>query len=97
MQLPASELLDWEEYFSIFPFNQDRADLRVAMLASTIANMSGKQERSAVSEKLFLPNYLHDTSEHMLTNKSVEQQHTEFRSFTATYRALVKETSHNAT
>jgi len=31
--LSYTELLDWIEYFSIYPFSQDRADIRAAILS----------------------------------------------------------------
>ncbi|HLE52697.1 MAG TPA: hypothetical protein VI755_11580 [Anaerolineales bacterium] len=82
--------MDWEVYFEIYPFSQDREDERFAMLAAVIANMSGKTLARAVSERVFMPNHLGHPPM-VAQSKSLEQQHAEFREFTARYRATVKE------
>jgi hypothetical protein len=57
-QLPANEILDWMEYFEIYPFTQDREDLRTARLCATIANVSGRVLTEPLGEETFLPDYL---------------------------------------
>lgn len=37
--MSASELIEWQAYFSIVPFTQDREDMRTGIIASTIVNM----------------------------------------------------------
>ena len=58
-ELPASEIETWRAYFSIFPFSQDRADQRTAVIASTVANTSGNLKKP-VDLEFFMPDYLGD-------------------------------------
>lgn len=60
MALPASEIEFWRDYYSIFPFPQERADARAALIAQTITNMSGKMLRDNYRAEMteFLPDYL---------------------------------------
>lgn len=60
MELPASEIEFWRAYYEIYPFPQERADARFAMLAQVISNMSGRTLKDNHLRKLedFLPNYL---------------------------------------
>lgn len=73
MELPASEINFWREYYSIFPFPQERADARTALLAQTITNMSGRMIKDAYLMKVedFLPDYL---DERNLANQSEQRQ-----------------------
>jgi hypothetical protein len=56
--MPASDFVGWQEYFSIYPFTQDREDLRSARLCAVITNMSGKAVERTVDARDFLPDYL---------------------------------------
>ena len=48
----------WIEFFSIYPFTQDREDERVALLATVIANISGKALKRPAKITDFLPVYV---------------------------------------
>jgi hypothetical protein len=73
MELPASEIEFWRAYYSIFPFPQERADERTALLAQTISNMSGRtiKENYLLKLKDFLPHYVDDTAS---KRNTLEQQ-----------------------
>jgi len=78
--MPASEFLGWQEYFSIFPFSEERSDARFAMLAAVIANISGKTLKHSLREDDFMPDYLKERTP-VVTDKTLEQQHLEFAAF----------------
>lgn len=77
--MPASEFLGWQDYFSIYPFTQEREDARAAMLASVIANISGKVLKQPLKEKVFMPDYL--ATRQPVVEKSLDQQRLEFLAF----------------
>ncbi len=71
LELPASELMGWQEYFDIYPFTQDREDARAALIAQTITNMSGKAVKKQMDIDLFIPKWLNDS---VSTPRTLEQQ-----------------------
>lgn len=79
--MPALHFLQWKEYFSIFPFSEDRQDLRMAVLASVIYNTSGKTFKSTLGPSTFLFDFLGSRSEIVFTPKSIEQQLEDSRRF----------------
>lgn len=79
--MPATEYLDWQEYFSIYPFSEDREDARFAMLATVIANVSGKTLKHSLNEINFMPDFLKERKQSVIVEKSLEQQHLEFVAF----------------
>ena len=64
--MSAREFYEWQAYFTIYPFSEDREDLRAALIAHTIANTSaamlaqraGKRSYRTVPADQFLPDYL---------------------------------------
>lgn len=82
MELPVSEIEFWREYYSMFPFPQDREDSRIALLAQTISNMSGRSLKDSALRKIedFLPDYL-GTRKITIVEKSLEQQRLEKEEF----------------
>lgn len=40
--MPVTEYAGWIAFFSIYPFSEDRQDVRTAELITTIRNMSGR-------------------------------------------------------
>ena len=88
--MPASEYLDWQQYFDIYPFSEDREDARFAMLAAVIANVSGKTLKNSLRESMFMPDYLKERNKPMI-EKSLEQQAREWAEFKAKYQAAQKE------
>jgi hypothetical protein len=73
MSLPASEIEFWRAYYSIYPFPQEREDVRTALLAQTIANMSGRTIKDGFERKIehFLPDYLNERN---LINRTEAEQ-----------------------
>ena len=69
MELPASEIEFWRTYYSVFPFPEERADARAAMIAQTISNMKGRflKDNQLLSLDDFLPKY-------SLTDEQMEAQ-----------------------
>ena len=64
----------WEEYFKIYPFSEDRADSRAALISQTVANMSGQKLKVLLDLSTFLPKYLDEVSpvEKSLARQKVE-------------------------
>ena len=55
MAMPATEFREWQAYFSIYPFTQEREDWRTAKILSAIATaVSG----TVVEPGIFIPDYL---------------------------------------
>jgi hypothetical protein len=56
--LPASEIAGWMEYFTIYPFAEDREDFRMARILEMLNNsVQGLGFRGKTWE-FFLPDYL---------------------------------------
>jgi hypothetical protein len=64
----------WKEYFSLYPFSQERQERSFAMLASLIANISGKTLNEPLHEDFFMPDYLNEREQVEVVEKSIEQQ-----------------------
>lgn len=90
--MPALEFLKWEEYFSIYPFTQDREDMRNAKLCATIVNMSGKQLKKGhiVNVSDFLPSFFEEAQvqKRDIRLPTLEEQQYQFLAFTAKVKAL---------
>lgn len=92
--MPASEFQDWQAYFSIYPFTQDRQDMRTALIAERVTNavgklaagMAGKRTYHPVELKKFLIDYLGD-QKRAQPAKSLKQQQKEFAAFADQLRA----------
>lgn len=78
MDLPASEIMLWKEYYNIFPFPQERDDQRAAVLATTVANVSGKTLKKSIEIDTFMPDYLGEKDP---VEKSLREQEEEDRRF----------------
>ena len=87
--MPATEFAEWQAFFELYPFTQDREDYRAAMLAATICNMSGKTLKKIVDVTDFLPDHLRPKE------KSLEQQRAAKEQFKAKLRAAQRGTNAN--
>jgi hypothetical protein len=58
--LPASEIVDWMEYYGIFPFPQDREDFRMARICEAINQTAKGLAMQQGSWKFFMPDYLRE-------------------------------------
>lgn len=74
LDLPASELLGWENYFSIYPFTQDREDYRMARIIEMINLSTQNMGYRNKNFLYFMPDYL-------VEPKSEEQKLDEERRF----------------
>lgn len=83
--MPSTEYLGWQAYFDIYPFTQDREDARFAMLATVIANISGKTLKHSLKETVFIPDYLREKQPAVI-EKSLEQQKIEWAIFKEKYQ-----------
>ena len=70
MELPASEIEYWKDYYNIFPFPQERDDARAARLLEMMNLAAQGKAYKDAKFKDFLPDYLGDTSQ----QKSLKQQ-----------------------
>ena len=52
--MPATEIVGWMEYYSIFPFPQDRADYRIAQLCELTNQIAKGNVRKYSSWKFFM-------------------------------------------
>lgn len=83
--MPATEYIEWQAYFSIFPFSEDRQDRRNAQLCAVIANISGKSLKRDVSADTFMPHYLEAPR---ARTPSIEQQAKEFAAFHSKFKSV---------
>lgn len=96
MSMPASEFVEWQAYFQIFPFNEDRADIRNAELISWLTFISslsaqGKGLKSKIPAKDLVHDYLAPYKEPAKPiSKSLDQQRQEFSAFVAKHQAMTK-------
>lgn len=53
------ELTEWQAYYSLEPFGEERADLRAGIVASTVANSvrDPKQQKQPYSPDQFMPQF----------------------------------------
>lgn len=97
--MPASEFRDWQRFFAIVPFSEDRTDIRFAKLSSLIANIEGKslKEGQTVKTDEFLDDYFGDIEaarkhqREIAEAKSLEQQQADSNAFAERLRKLQAE------
>jgi hypothetical protein len=56
-RMTSKEFSEWMAYFAIEPFGEDRADLRMGILASVMANLWGKRKGRAWRPQDFIPRF----------------------------------------
>lgn len=58
-RISSRELAEWAAYFSLEPFGEERADLRSAIVAATMANTARdpKKRRRAFTPPEFMPRF----------------------------------------
>jgi hypothetical protein len=83
--MPATEVQGWHEFFSIYPFTQDREDLRNAMLCLTFNRMNGGK----ATLDTFLPDYLKE-KDTPVVEKPVDQQTSQFSAFKEKYLTVTQ-------
>ena len=55
--MSSKELVEWQAYYSIEPFGEERADLRAGIIASTIANVNRPKGKKAYDAEDFMPKF----------------------------------------
>jgi len=63
-RMSSHEFSEWIAYSRIYPIGEDRADARMALLASVIANASGSKKKFKPED--FLPDYLEQFEKQVL-------------------------------
>jgi len=85
--MPASEIIGWQVFFSIYPFTQDREDMRMGQLSWIMNRVNGGKTELAK----FIPNYLKDIEpKKQVAVKSLEVQDKELDEFKKRYMDALK-------
>lgn len=87
-ELSASEIMGWQEYFSIYGFTEERIDIGLGKIAQAVINMAGRKLKDTLELNNFLPPYLQTSVP--TTEKSLEQQRAEAEAYHAKRHALLK-------
>lgn len=73
-RMTSRELLEWQVYYGIEPFGEERADLRAGIIASTIANCQGRKKgKPAFKPVDFMPYAKQATPESKALSKSLRR------------------------
>lgn len=56
-RVSSRELSEWQAYYGLEPFGEDRADLRAGIVASTVANVSRKSGTKPYKAQDFMPRF----------------------------------------
>lgn len=56
-RMSVKEMISWQAYDLIEPFGEDRADLRMGILASVMANVNRKRNSKAFKPSQFIPKF----------------------------------------
>lgn len=80
--MSSREIGYWKEFFSIYPFTQDREDARMAQISFMISSANGGK----TPFETFLPKYVEEDI--VIEEKSLEQQEFELAIFKANYTSL---------
>ena len=51
------QFAEWQAYYEINPWGEERADLRAGIIASTIANVNRESKRKAFVPRDFMPDF----------------------------------------
>lgn len=54
-RMPSAELTEWMAFYTIDPFGDQRADMRSAIISSTLANCHRDKDRKAFQYTDFMP------------------------------------------
>jgi len=92
LEMPASEYMGWQAYFSIYPFTQDREDFRSALLVTAIRNMAGRTLKSLEGVEDHLPDYLGGRAAKRADGPSLVEQRKADIAFGQRLRAMAKQT-----
>lgn len=62
-EMDSRQYAEWMAYARLEPFGEDRADLRMGIIASTIANTSRGKGQKAYKPQDFIPQFENETEE----------------------------------
>jgi hypothetical protein len=54
-QMDSAELTEWQAYYGLEPFGQERADLRAGIISATVANAMTTREGRSFEPRDFMP------------------------------------------
>ncbi len=79
-RISARELMEWTAYYQIEPFGEERADLRMGVLASTFANVNRGKHQKPFSPDDFMPKF--DRTEPQGRKQTVQEMMQAFKRHT---------------
>lgn len=88
--MPASELVEWEEFSDLEPWGSYRGDLQAGVIASTIANLVRSEGREPAKPSDFLLQFERRAPSEEAKQKGVEAEFAAWSLFAATHNAYVK-------
>lgn len=56
-RISSRELTEWMQYYELEPFGEERADLRAAIVAATVANANRRKGKRAFKPADFMPRF----------------------------------------
>ena len=62
-EISSQELTEWQAFYNLEPFGEERADLRSAIVASTVANVNRNRKSKPVPLEAFLPRFEQETED----------------------------------
>ena len=74
---------EWKEYASLEPFGEERADLRMGILASLVANIVRKRGHAPMRPQQFMPRF----GDSRPRGQTVKEMHSVFCEFAAMHNA----------
>ena len=78
------EFRDWQIYYQIEPWGEERADLRTGILASLIANIHRRKGSARLLPRDFMPDF-----EKPMRKQSVETMAATFKAFAAMHNRQI--------
>jgi len=72
-RIDSKEISEWIAFYNIEPFGEERADLRSAIIASTMANMWRGKGQRAFTAKDFMPQFDPRPKQSIETMKAILQ------------------------
>lgn len=70
--ISSRELTEWMSYYQIEPFGEEREDLRMGIISSTIANVNKGKNGKTYKPKDFIPNFNKPTQTWQEQLKAIE-------------------------
>lgn len=87
--MQSEELSYWMAYYGMFPWGEERADLRVAIQSSLIANVNRGKNARAFSPEDFMPKFNQPSSEAGKPKHTVDELASKFALFATQHNAAI--------